>query len=101
MLLGNLSWKKFHDAIAEAAKPLVPCFEVLHVSFVKTPCDANLVFCSCALDARIKTCEKTEAGLLIKSLKMNKQLHNEIRSENLMIFNFAKLVKYVHHNEQN
>ena len=99
MLLGNLFWKKFHDAIAEAAKPLAPYFEVLHV--VKRPCDANLVSCSCVLDGRIKKCEKTEAGLLIKSLKMNKQLHNEIRSEDLMIFNFAKLVKYVHHNEQN
>ena len=93
MLLGNVFWKKFHDAIAEAAKPLVPYFEVLHVGFVKRPCDANLVFCSCVLDARIKTCEKTEAGLLIKCLKMNKQFHNEIRSENLIIFNLAKIGK--------
>ena len=82
MLLGNLFWKKFHDAIAEAAKPLVPYFEVLHVGFVKRPCDANLVFCLCELDARTKAGEKTEAGLLIKCLSMNKQLHNEIRPEN-------------------
>ena len=32
---------------------------------------------------------------------MNKQLHNEIRSENLIIFNFEKLVMYEHHSEQN
>ena len=44
--------KKFHDAIAEAAKPLVPYFEILHVGFVKIPCDGNLVFCSCVLDAK-------------------------------------------------
>ena len=84
-------WKKFHDAVAEAAKPLVLYFEVLHLGFVKRPCDANLVFCSCVLDARIKTCEKTEGALLKKCLQMNKQLHNEIRSENLIIFNFAKI----------
>ena len=52
----------------------------------------NLVLCSCVLDARMKTCEKTEGALLIKCLQMNKQLHNEIRSENLTIFNFAKIV---------
>ena len=76
--------------MTEAAKSLVAYFEVLHVGFVKKPCDANLVFCSCVLDARTKTCEKTEAGLLIK---MNKQLNNKIRSENLTIFNFAKIGK--------
>ena len=64
LLLGNSFWKKFHDAIAEATKALVPYFEVLHLGFIKRPCDANLVFCSCVLDARMKTCEKTEGALL-------------------------------------
>ena len=91
MLLENLFWKKFNDAIAEATKALVPYFDVLHVGFVKRPCDANLVFCSCVFNARIKTCEKTEAGLLIKCSYMNKQLHNEIRSENLIMLNFEKI----------
>ena len=91
MLLENLFWEKFNDAIAEATKALVPYFDVLHVGFVKRPCDANLVFCSCVLNARIKTCEKTEAGLLIKCSYMNKQLHNEIRSENLIMLNFEKI----------
>ena len=40
-----------------------------------------------------KSCEKIEAGLLIKCLKIKKQLHYEIRSENLTIFNFAKIGK--------
>ena len=53
--------------IAEAAKALVPYLEVLHVGFDKRPWDANLVFCSCILDARMKTCEKT-GDLLIKRL---------------------------------
>ena len=35
--------------------------------------------------------EKTEGALLEKCLWMNKQLHNEIRSENVIIFNFAKI----------
>ena len=60
MLLENSFWKKFHDAIAEAAKTLVPYFEVLHVGFIKRPCDAKLVFYSCVFDASMKTCEKTE-----------------------------------------
>ena len=64
LLLGNSFWKKFHDAIAEATKVLVLYFEVLHLGFIKRPCDANLVFCSCVLDARMKTCEKTEGALL-------------------------------------
>ena len=68
MVLGNSFWKKFHDAIAEAAKNIRAIFEVLHVGFVKRPCDANLVFCSCVLDARMKTCDKTEGDLLIKCL---------------------------------
>ena len=68
MLLGNSFWKKFHDAIAEATKALVPYFEVLNVGFIKGPCDANLVFCSSVLDARMKTCEKTEGALLQKCL---------------------------------
>ena len=60
--------KKINAVIAEAAKPLVLYVEVLHVGFVKRSCDANLGFCSCVLDARMKTCERTEAGLLIKCL---------------------------------
>ena len=39
----------------------------------------------------MKTCENTEGDLLKKCLQMNKQLHNEIRSENLVIFNFPKI----------
>ena len=80
-----------HDAIVEVKKALVPYFEVLHLRFIKRPCDAKLVFCSCLLDARMKTCEKTEGTLLKKCLQMNKQLHNAIRSENIIIFNFAKV----------
>ena len=56
--LGKIPW------CYEGAKPLVPYFEVLHLGFVKRSCDANLVFCSCVLDARMKTCEKTEGALL-------------------------------------
>ena len=63
IVTGTLFLGKFNDAI-EAAKALVPYFEVLHVGFIKRPCDANLVFCSCVLDARMKTCEKTEGALL-------------------------------------
>ena len=47
-----------HDAIAEVAKSLVPYFEVLHFGYVKRPCDENLVFWLCVLDARMKTYEK-------------------------------------------
>ena len=68
LLIGNSFWKKIHDAIAEAAKALVPHLEVLHVGFVKRPYDANLVFCSCVSDARMKTCEKTEGDLPIQCL---------------------------------
>ena len=64
MLLGNSFWKKVHDAIAEATKALVPYFEVLHLGFIRRPCDANLLFCSWILDARMKTCEKTDGALL-------------------------------------
>ena len=64
IVTGKLFLGKFHDAIAEATKALVPYFEVLHLGFIKRPCDANLVFCSCVLDARMKTCEKTEGALL-------------------------------------
>ena len=38
-----------------------------------------------------ETCEKPEGALLKKCLWMNKKLHNEIRSENLNIFNFKKI----------
>ena len=48
-------WKKVNDATAEARKALVPYFEVLHLGFIKITCDANLVFCSCVLDAGMKT----------------------------------------------
>ena len=68
IVTGKLFLKKFHDAIAEATKALVPYSEVLHIGFIKRPCDANLVFCSCVLDAKMKTCEKTEGALLIKCL---------------------------------
>ena len=60
----RLFLEKLHDAIAEATKALVPYFEVLHLAFIKRPCDANLVFYSCVLDARMKTCEKTDEALL-------------------------------------
>ena len=68
LLLGNYFWKKFHDAIAEATRALAPYFEVLHLGFIKKPCDANLLFCSCVLIARMKTCEKTERVFLKKCL---------------------------------
>ena len=77
--------------MAEAAKALVPYFEILHLGFIKRPCDANLVFCSCVLDVRMKTCEKTEGDLLKKCLQINKQLHKEIRPENVIIFHFEKI----------
>ena len=64
--MGNSFWKKFHVAIAEAAKSLVSYFDLMLVGFVKTPCDANLMLCSSVLDARMKTCEKTEEGFRIR-----------------------------------
>ena len=54
--------------MAEAGKALVSYFELLHVGFVKRPCDTNLAFCSCVLDARMKTGGKTYRDLLIKCL---------------------------------
>ena len=68
IVTGKLFLGKFHDAIAEATKALVPYFEVLHVGFIKRPCGTNLVFCSYVLDARMKTRKKTEGGLLKKCL---------------------------------
>ena len=62
---GKLILEKSHDVLAETAKALVPYFKVLQVGFVKRSCDANVVFCSHVLDARMKTCEKNEGGLLI------------------------------------
>ena len=44
--------KKFYDAIAEAAKALVPYVEVLYVGFIKILCDSTWM----------KTCEKTEGA---------------------------------------
>ena len=41
---------------------------MLHVGFIKIPYDANLVFCSYVLDARLKTCEESEGALLKKCL---------------------------------
>ena len=64
IVTGKLFWKILHEAIAEATKALVPYFEVLHVCLIKRPRDTNLVFYFCVLDARIKTCEKTEGVLL-------------------------------------
>ena len=46
IVTGKLFLGKFHDAIAEATKALVPYFEVLNVGFIKRPCNANVVFCS-------------------------------------------------------
>ena len=66
-------------------------FELLQDGFVKRPCDAGLVFCSGVLDLRAKTFEKTERDLLRKGLQINKQLQKEIRSGNLVIFNFPNI----------
>ena len=77
--------------MAEAAKAFMPYFEVLQDDFIKIPCDADLVFCSGILDLRTKTFEKTEGDLLRKCLQINKQLQKEIRSGNLIIFNFANI----------
>ena len=66
IVTGILFSKRIYYAITEGAKVLVPYFEVLHVGSVKGPYDANLVFCSCLLDARMKICKKTEGDLLIK-----------------------------------
>ena len=46
---------------------------------MKRPCDANLVFCSCVSDARMKASEKTEGDLCVKCL--------EITSNNIMRLN--------------
>ena len=43
----------------------MPYFEVLDVDFVKGPCDANLAFCLCLSNAKMKTRERNEEGLLI------------------------------------
>ena len=91
MLLENLFGKKFHDFIAEAAKAFMPYSEVLQDGFVKWPCDADLVFWSWVLDFRMKTFEKTEGDLLRKCLQINKQLQKEIRSGNLIIFDFKNI----------
>ena len=77
MLLENIFWKKFHDFIAEAAKAFVPYFEVLQDSFVKRPCEGDLVFCSWVLDVRMNTFEKTEEYLLRKCLYIDKQTVTE------------------------
>ena len=67
IVTGELFLEKIHDAetLAETAKALVSYFEALQVGFVKRLFDANLVFCSCVLYARMKTCEKIEVDLLI------------------------------------
>ena len=83
--------------MTEAAKSLVTYFELLHAGFVKKPGDANLVFCSCVLDAKTKPWEKTEEGLLIK---MNKQI-TKSDQKTWLYLTLQKLVKYLHHNEQN
>ena len=53
------------------------------------------------LHVRIKTFEKTEEDLLRKYLYINKQLQKEIRSGNLIIFNFVELVMCGHQRKQN
>ena len=68
----------------------MPYFEVPD-GFGKRPCDAGLVFCSWVLDRRTKTFEKTEGDLLRKCLYINKELQEEIRSGNSIIFNFMNL----------
>ena len=65
---GKLFLEKVPRCYSRSSKNISARFEVLHVGFVKRPCDANLVFCSCVLDARMKTCDKTEGDLLIKCL---------------------------------
>ena len=69
----------------------MPYFEIQQDDFVKRPCDTDLIFCSWVLDLRITTFEKTEGDLLKKCLKINKQLQKEIRSGNLIVFNFANI----------
>ena len=68
IVTGKLVLEKIPSCYSRSSKTVSTIFELLHVGFVKRPCHANLVFCSCVLDARMKTCEKTEAGLLIKCL---------------------------------
>ena len=61
--------------MAEAGKALVSYFELLHVGFVKRPCDANLAFGSCVLDARMKTWKNLQR-LAYKMFIDKEQLHN-------------------------
>ena len=61
LILEKIPWCSSRNRV----KALVPYFKVLQVGFVKRSCDANLVLCSRVLDARMKTCEKTEGCLLI------------------------------------
>ena len=91
MLLENVPWNNFCDLIAESAKAFVPYSETMQDGFVKRPCDADLVLCSWVLDIRMNTFEKTEEEKLRKCLYMDKQLQKEIRSGNLIIFNFTNI----------
>ena len=90
MPLENLFWKNFNHFIAEAAKALMPYFEVIQGGLVKRPCDADLVFCSWVLDLKTKIFEKNWRRLTQKMF-IDKQLQKEIRSRHLIIFNFANI----------
>ena len=73
LLLENLFWKNFNHFIAEAAKALMPYFEVLQGGLVKRPCDAGLAFCSWVLDLKTKIFEKNWRRLTQKMF-IDKQL---------------------------
>ena len=90
IVTGKLILEKIPWCYSSSSKSISTIF-----GFVKRPCDAILMFCSCVLDAKMKTCEETEAGLLIKCLYMKKQLHNEIRSGNLIILILQKCAYFV------
>ena len=57
LILEKIPW-----CYSRSSKTISAKFWILHVGFVKRPCDTNLVFCSCVLDAWMRTCEKTEVG---------------------------------------
>ena len=68
IVTGQLFLEKVPGCYSRSSKKISAIFEVLHVGFVKRPCGANIVYCSCVLDARMKTCDKTEGDLVIKCL---------------------------------
>ena len=65
--------------MTEAAKTVVPYFDVLQDDFVKIPCDADLVF------------YKNWGRFMQKIFIDKKQLQKDIRSGNLIISNFANI----------